>query len=95
MEPLPKAVYVGKTTLSMGVASAVISFNDGNGGILDAMKNYGLEVGDCCTDFCVQRDASSIKEMERKSCDSAKKCRNRRRLSEKAFAPDLCEILED
>ena len=90
MEPLPKAVYVSKTTLS-----AVISFNDGNGGILDAMKNYGLEVGDCSTDFCVQRDASSIKEMELKSCDSAKKCRNRRRLSEKAFAPGLYEILED
>ena len=40
-----KAVYVGKTTLSMGgggggrgVASAVISFNDGNCGILDVIK---------------------------------------------------------
>ena len=66
----PKPFMLAKRR-SMGVASAVISFNDGNGGILDAMKNYGLEVGDCCTDFCVQRDASSIKEMERKSCDSA------------------------
>ena len=29
----PKDVYVGKTTLSMGVASAVISFNNGTRGL--------------------------------------------------------------
>ena len=30
---VPKDVYVGKTTLSTGVASAVISFNDGTRGV--------------------------------------------------------------
>ena len=41
----PKDIYVGKTSLSMGVASACIGFNGGASGILDVMIKYGMEVG--------------------------------------------------
>ena len=58
MEPLPQRRLCWQNDAIHGVASAVISFNDGNSGILDAMKNYGLEVGDCCTNFYVQRDVA-------------------------------------
>ena len=33
----PKDVFVGHSTLEVGVASAVISFNDGKSGILKVM----------------------------------------------------------
>ena len=49
----------------MGVASAVISFDDGACGILNIMKEYGSEVGKYCSDFCVSRDTKRIKEMDR------------------------------
>ena len=38
-------VYVGRTTLEMGIDSAVINFNDGAGSILNVMKEYGLQDG--------------------------------------------------
>ena len=49
----PKDIYVGRTTLTMGVVSAVISFNDGACDILYITKEYRLEVGKYCSDFCV------------------------------------------
>ena len=41
----PKDVFVGRSTLEMGVASAVISFNDGQSGILKVMENLENELG--------------------------------------------------
>ena len=65
-------IYVGRTTLT--IACAVISFNDGACGILNIMKEYGLEVGEYCSDFCVSRDIKRIKEMDRKSTDHKGLC---------------------
>ena len=65
--------FVGRTTLTMGVTSAVISFNDDACDILNIMKEYGLEVGKYCSDFCVSHDIKRIKEMDRKSSDRTKK----------------------
>ena len=41
----PKDVFVGRSTLEMGVASAVISFNDGQSGILKVMENLENKLG--------------------------------------------------
>ena len=90
-----------------GVAPAVISFNDGACGILYIMKEYGLEVGKYCSDFCVPRDTKRIKEMDRKSSDHTKKSRKRKMAVRKGFGdketvkegltygPGMCEILND
>ena len=103
----PKDIYVGRTTLAMGVASAVISFNDGACGILNIMKEYGLEVGKYCSDFCVSCDTKRIKEMDCKSTDHTKRSRKRHRAVRKGFGdkervkegltygPGMCEILHD
>ena len=57
--------------------SAVISY--GACGILNIMKEYGLEVGKYCSDFCVSCDTKRIKEMGRKSSDHSNKSRKRGR----------------
>ena len=38
----PKSVYVGKSTIEIAVASAVLYFNDGGQGVLEVFKNLGL-----------------------------------------------------
>ena len=90
----------------MGVASAVISFNDGACGILNIMKEYGLEVGKYCSNFCVSR-IKRIKEMDGKSCEHTKRSRKRHSAVRKEFGdkervkegltygPGMCEILHD
>ena len=41
----PKDVFVGWKVLEMGVASAVISFNDGTKRLIDVMKELKVEPG--------------------------------------------------
>ena len=41
----PKDVFVGRKVLEMGVASAVISFNDGTKRLIDVMKELKVEPG--------------------------------------------------
>ena len=48
----PKDVYVGRTTLEMGIDSAVINFNDGASSILNVMIEYGLQDGHYASTFC-------------------------------------------
>ena len=44
----PKDIYVDRTTLTISVSCAIIDFNDGAHGVLNVMKEYGLDEGDCC-----------------------------------------------
>ena len=81
----PEDIYVGRTTLTMGVASAVISFNDGAYGIQNVLKEYGMEVGRYCSDFCMSRDSKRIKEMAPKSSDRTKMSGKRDRAVRKGF----------
>ena len=39
------SLYVGHTTLGMGIASAVINFNAGASCVLNVMKEYGIQDG--------------------------------------------------
>ena len=41
----PKRVYVGRITLEVGVASAVISYNDGTKGLLPVYNKMGITSG--------------------------------------------------
>ena len=61
----PKDVFVGWSTLEIGVASAVISFNDGKSGILKAMENINMNPGENCIRYCNERDSTKIKDMEK------------------------------
>ena len=62
-----KDVFVGRSTLEMGVASAVISFNDGLSGILKVMENLSMNPSENCIRYCNGKDNTRIKEMEKKS----------------------------
>ena len=62
----PKDVYVGRTTLEMGVDSAVINFNAGSSRIIDVMKEYGIQDGYYTNVFCCKKDEERIKECNRK-----------------------------
>ena len=63
----PKDVFVGQSTLEMGVASAVINFNHGQSGILKLMENLSMNPGEYLIRYCNERDNTRIKEMEKKS----------------------------
>ena len=103
----PKDVYVGRTTLGMGIYSAIIDFNVGAKGLLKVMDEYGLVEGDFCAIFVASRDMNRIKEMNRKSSDCAKHSRKKHRAIRKGFndkekekegvtyGPGMCELLAD
>ena len=65
----PKEVYVRRTTLEMGVDSAVINFNDGANRIPAVIKDYGLREGEFTNIFCMKKDESRIKERNRKESE--------------------------
>ena len=103
----PKDIYVGRTTLTMGVSSAIIDFNEGAHGVSKVMKEYGLDEGDCCRKFCISRDLNRIKKMDLKCSESALKSRKHHRAFRKRFGdaekekegatygPGMCELLSD
>ena len=86
----PKDVYVGRSTLEMGVAFAVISFNDGQSGILKVMENLSMNPGENCIRYCNERDNTRIKEMEKKSTPEVTHRRKQLRALRKGFA-DIAE----
>ena len=81
----PKDVYVGRTTLEMGIDSAVINFNDGASSILNVMKEYGLQDGHYASTFCGKKDEGRIKECFRKQSEKGKASRKRHRAIRKGF----------
>ena len=62
-----ECIFVGKSTLEMGVASPVINFNHGQSGILKLMENLSMNPGEYLLRYCKERDNTRIKEMEKKS----------------------------
>ena len=51
----------------MGVASAVINFNDGNCGILNVFTNAGMQAGYFTKMFCLKKDESQKQRMDKKT----------------------------
>ena len=65
----PKDKYVGRSTLEMGVDSAIISFNFGESRLLDVFKEYGLQDALYTNTFCRKMGISRIKEScQKESC---------------------------
>ena len=82
----PKDIFVGRTTLEIGVASAVINFNDGISGVLKVLKNFKIEPGRNCIAYCTQNDNNRIRNMESKSTAEVKQRRKQLRARRKGFA---------
>ena len=67
-------VYVERTVLETGVASAVIYFNKGMQGLIPVFKELGMEMpGHYTLKGLQQSDVSRVKEMNRKSLEPVKK----------------------
>ena len=71
----PKDVYVGRTVLEIGAASAVISFNEGFQGMLKVFKELGINPGEYCITFCEKEDSNRIQLMEKKATPACKQRR--------------------
>jgi len=74
----PKTVYVNRKTLEIGVASAVLEFNEGKDGILQVFKNVGLKIGQIQHQSTVRLGVKRKRHLDRKSSSPVK----RRRLTE-------------
>ena len=61
----PKDVFIGRSTLEMRVASTLISFNDGQSGILKVMENLTMNPSENFIRYCNERNNTRIKEMEK------------------------------
>ena len=72
-----KDISVGRKTLEIGVASAVISFNDGISGVLSVFKKLNIPYGTYTTKFCKGRNDDHIVVLEKKSSDKVKSRRKK------------------
>ena len=81
----PQNIYVERNVLEMGVASAVINFNDGNCGISNVFINAGMQAGYFTKMFCLKKDESRIQRMDKKTNKQTKQQRKRLRAIRKTF----------
>ena len=72
----PKDVFIGRATLEIGVASAVLNFNDGSSGVLNVLNSLKIEPEKFTTEFCGKRDSECVTKMDLKSSDQTKLRRN-------------------
>ena len=86
----PKDVFFGRLTLQMGVASAVISFNDEQIGILNVMENLSMNPGENGIRYCNERDNTRIKVMEKKPTPEVRHRKKQLLAQRKGFA-DIAE----
>ena len=66
-------MFVGRATLEIGVASAVLNFNDGSSGVLNVLNSLKIEPGKFNTEFCGKRDSERVTKMDLKSSGQTKK----------------------
>ena len=85
----PKDVFVGRVTLELGVASAVIAFNDGLSGIIEVFNKLNIKPRTFCEKYCGIKDEKRITQMDRKSSNSVKQRRKKLRAHRKGFQ-DKC-----
>ena len=69
----PKCVYVGRSTIEIAVASAVLYFNDGGQGILEVFKNLGLNIGYFTCQGLWKKNEKRVKKIEIKSSEKGQK----------------------
>ena len=81
-----KDVFVGGKVLEMGVASAVISFNDGTKRLIDIMKELMVEPGHYSETYDNYKYFSRVKSKVNKITVETKSRRKRLRAIRKGFA---------
>lgn len=81
----PKSIFVERFTLEIGVASAVISFNDGTTGMQEVLKNLGLEPGCNFEEFCYNADRKRQNIANLQSSNKTKLRRKKLRAIKKGF----------
>ena len=82
----PKTQFVCHQTLEMCVASAVLSCNDGAGGVLNVLKKLKVDPGSFCTQSVRKTDLKRIKNTEQKSSEKGKKARKKAPHHKKRFS---------
>ena len=74
-----------RTTLEIGVDSAIINFNSGATRVIDVMKDYGLAEAYYTKKLCTKKDSHRITESIRKESGKSKTSRKRFRALRKGF----------
>ena len=100
----PKDIYVGRSTLEMGVDSAVFNFNFGGSHLFDVLKEYGFQNALYTYTLCRKKDISRIKGSCRKESDKGKASQKRLRAVREGFGDkeierelcmDLVSVIND
>ena len=81
----PKNVFVNRSTLEIGVNSAIIHFNNGSIGVTEVFNHFGLS-GDVTVKKSQERNKDRINRMNKKSTNKIKKRRKRLRTIKKGFS---------
>ena len=79
----PKSYSSGKKILDIATDIAVCNFNDGFINILRIMKSLEMDIGVQSYNFCMETNATRIKESERSLSDAAREARSTIRASRK------------
>ena len=66
------SLYIGHTTLGLGIDSAVININTGTSCELNVMKEYDIQDGHYTNILCGKKDEGRIKECFRKQSEKGK-----------------------
>ena len=82
---LPKDIFVNRTTLEMGICSALINFNDGAIGFKTVLEKLFLLDGYFTNKYCLVADQGRIKASDRKSMPHVKKDRKRLHAKRKGY----------
>ena len=88
---VPKDIYVGREVLEMGVASAVINYNQGLNGICNVYNELSMEVGKFTESFLKQFDTKRVNQMNKKSSDTGKLRRKKLRAIRKGYQDKAVE----
>ena len=81
----PKDTFIARKVLEIGAASAIINFNDGVCGFLKLYRNINIEFGGMTITGAVNKDKLRVNNMDRKSQNSVKTQRQKRRGQRKGF----------
>ena len=71
----PKAIYLTRSVLEMGVNYAVLEFNEGSHGINGVYSHFGFPSGVCTRTVSIKRGTSRVTKSHRKSSVTGKRRR--------------------
>ena len=84
-QKVPKDIFVCMKTLQMGVASAVIHYNDGGRGVLKVIEKYGFVPGHFAVIGYAKYDNSRVNRMNKKMLPLSKQRRKKLRAERKGY----------